>query len=103
MLHHFKVRSALVSFCREYRRSVRNAWFDDPRHGYSSDEDIVLDFIDRILAVFPTLYVDDALDNPKCLGGHLRGDWSDQFDPRKQSILLNGPVRERFETPRVGH
>ena len=93
MLQYVKIRAALVSLAREYNRSVSNAWYSEAHHGFETIESVVLAFLQAILTVFPTVYIDDSLDNPSCLGASIRHAWYDEFEPRKQSILVNGAVR----------
>ena len=75
----------------------------DPRFGLENNEQVVFAFLRSILSVFPTVYVDEAFGYPGCLGCHKRGEWSDTWDPRSQSILINGPVCEKLGIPHVGH
>ncbi|CAF9939239.1 hypothetical protein IMSHALPRED_001266 [Imshaugia aleurites] len=84
-----KIRSAFLSFIREFNRS-QPKWYHEASHGFESYEDVVDDFITTILAIFPVVYIDDSLDNPDRLGGHLRREWDFNFQPYNQSINLNG-------------
>ena len=95
MLRNAKIRSAFVSFTREYNRSNPRAWYQDPRYGYETTEDVVVTFINVILASFPIVYIDESITSPGTLGGHPRRAWDHHFQPRDQSILLNGWVSER--------
>ncbi|CAD6575623.1 MAG: hypothetical protein ASARMPREDX12_007396 [Alectoria sarmentosa] len=90
MLRNAKIRSAFVSFTREYNRSNPRAWYQDPRYGYETTEDVVVTFINVILASFPIVYIDESITSPGTLGGHPRRAWDHHFQPRDQSILLNG-------------
>ena len=94
MLRDPKIRSAFVSFAREYNRSgsVPRAWYRDPYYGYESMEDVVNTYIEVILASFPIVYIDDSITSPSCLAACPRRPWIHHFQPRDQSILLNGPV-----------
>lgn len=95
MLRNAKIRSAFVSFTREFNRSNPRAWYQDPQYGYETNEDVVVTFINVILASFPIVYIDDSITSPGILGGHPRRGWDHHFQPRDQSILLNGWVSER--------
>ncbi|KAF6230550.1 hypothetical protein HO133_004894 [Letharia lupina] len=91
MLRTARIRAVLVSLVREFNRSQPRPWYDDPRQGFKSLEDVTLTFINSILMVFPTVYIDDSIGSPSCLGAHPRREWRNFFHPREQSILLNGP------------
>ncbi len=95
MLRTPKIRFAFASLAREFNRSQPRAWYQDPRHGYETMEDVVGEFLDVILETFPIVYVDDSIVTPGCLGAHPRREWHIYFQPREQSILLNGSVREK--------
>ena len=90
MLRDIKIRSAFVSLAREFDRSVSEPWYYKQHRNIG---EAVNYYIDRVLAVFPKVYVDDSINTPNCLGGHpRRAWWSFNFDPYDQSILLNGDV-----------
>ena len=95
MLRNMKIRSAFLSFIREFNRS-QPKWYHEASHGFESYEDVVDSFITTILAIFPVVYIDDSLDNPDRLGGHLRREWDVDFQPYDQSIDLNGSVSGRL-------
>ena len=90
MLRNIKIRSAFVSLAREFDRSVSEPWYYNQHRNIGEAVDY---YIDRVLAIFPKVYVDDSITTLSCLGGHPRRTWwSFNFDPYDQSILLNGVV-----------
>ena len=99
MLQNPKIRAAFLSFAREFNRTHPGAWYQDPRHRLETIEDVLSAFLKAILRSFPIVYVDDGINNPGCLGGHPRQEWDGLFQPRDQSILVNGLVRERSQAP----
>lgn len=97
MLCDTKMRSGLVSMTREWNRDQPRPWYDDPRHGLETLDDVVTAFINSILAVFPIVVIDDSMANGSCLGVHFRREWDTYFRPRDQSILLNASVRGELD------
>lgn len=89
MLRNPKIKSAFVSLAREFDRSGPEDWYRDR---FRDIGEVVDCYVDTVLAVFPIVYVDDSITTPSCLGGHPRRAWNFYFDPRHQSILLNGVV-----------
>lgn len=100
MLQYPKIRAAFLSFAREFNRTHQGAWYHDPRHKFETMEGVISAFLKAILKSFPIVYVDDGINNPGCLAAHPRQEWDGIFQPRDQSILVNGSVWERYQAPR---
>ncbi len=99
MLNYPKIRGALVSLAREFDRTNPDGWYRNPGM-YETIEEVVFSFIKALLSSFPTIYIDDSIGSPRCLGGHIGQNWDSHFEMRNQSILLNGSVREVHEGSR---
>lgn len=51
-------------------------------------------FMSCIIRTFPLVFVDYTLNNPDSKGFHIRRPWDGDFEPRHQSISINGKVDE---------
>ena len=92
MLRNYKIRAAFLSFLREFHRSQRAPWYQDPCHGFETLEEVVSAFVDAIIKRFPTVIVDEGILNPGHLGSHFKQEWDGLFQPRDQNILINASV-----------
>ena len=55
-------------------------------------------FMSCIIRTFPLVFVDYTLNNPDSKGFHTRRPWDGDFEPRHQSISINGKVDEPKST-----
>lgn len=86
MLKTSRVKDAFKKFAEAYDPKL-------PKDG------IVETFINKILERFPLVFVDNSMENPDLIACHFRRAWRDEgygFDPRKQGILINGPVSRKY-------
>ena len=57
-----------------------------------TEEEVTRTFILKIVHAFPLVFVDYTLNNPDSKGFHIRRPWDGDFEPRHQSISINGKV-----------
>lgn len=92
MLRYYKIRSALLSFAREFDRSQSAPWYRDPCHGFDTLEHVVSAFANASIQSFPLVSVDDGIIDPGHLGTHFKLAWDGLFQPSDQNILVNASV-----------
>ncbi len=93
MLLDVEVEVAFKNTAREYSKVHPNSWYmEDPEPEYHMYK-IARIFYESILDKFPNVFVDYTMKNPDNLGSHSRREWV-EFNPRNQSIQINGMVRE---------
>ena len=74
--------------CWCFERNASTNW------NSTSKEQVTYNFISHIELAFPLVFVDYTLNNPDSKGFHTRRPWDGHFEPRHQSISINGKVDE---------
>ena len=74
--------------CWCFERNATTNWND------TTKEEITRNFFSDIILAFPLVFVDYTLNNPDSKGFHTRRPWDGDFEPRHQSISINGKVDE---------
>ena len=77
---------------RYFYQNGERRWFGGP-HGKTTDK-ITYTFVSKIIQAFPLVFVDYTLNNPDSKGFHTRRPFGGDFEPRHQSISINGKVDE---------
>ena len=86
MLKNQKVKAAFKQLTADFAATLETWYKDEPK-------DKVVDFfINKIMEHFPLVFVDHSLTSPAYKACHWRraGAKGYDFDPRKQSIVING-------------
>ena len=87
-------RSALIRLALEFDATQASAWYGNLNGDLSCANQLIDDYLAKITAHIPAVYVDDKITDPNDLAFHPRGSWSDSFDPRRQAVCINAQVRE---------
>ena len=89
------VQGALESIVLKYSKERPKAWFLDGLDGPVTQDtavEVTNNFLDKIRARFPYIFVDDSWGNSSTLGHHWRVEHWEEFESRDQYISLNGRV-----------
>ena len=99
MLKEQRVREGFIKFAVRFGSDRPNAWYKGVQPPETTPE-VVDTFIGKILAEFPTEFMDYALKNPDNKGFHNRRLWDKTFRPALQPISLNARVCKTYRVNR---
>ncbi len=94
MLENQTVRNAFTEIAKSYSQTYEDAWFlqeESPEHE-GDMSDVADGFLQKILAQFPIVFVDDSWDCRRKRASNFRRPWDGEFTSRNICILLNGTV-----------
>ena len=98
MLIQPKVLDAFKTIAIRYSWAHKDCWYLEGSNGKVTDK-VTYTFISSIIRTFPLVFIDYTLNNPDSNAYHIGRPWDGLFEPRHQSISMNGKVdslRVRF-------
>ena len=97
LLLHPKVLDAFKTIAIRWIYAHKSSWWLGVPNGMNTDK-VTYTFVSSIIHTFPLVFVDYTLNNPDSKGFHTRRPWDGDFEPRHQSISINGKVDELKST-----
>ena len=91
MLIQPKVLDAFKTIATRYSWAHKDCWYLEALIGKDTDK-VTYNFISSIIHTFPLVFVDYTLKNPDSKAFHIGRPWNGDFEPRHQSISIDGKV-----------